>query len=87
MKRIVYFVGARLTKSIVVPENPIPLRNGFVSVMAEHLDDDVVLTTLGELENSGLFDWASQGACRLATLLVGRDTNRSCQNRAAFRMA
>jgi len=61
--------------------------NDFASVMAEYLDDDVVLTTLAEMENSGIFEWPSQEASKFASLLVGRQADRKDQNRIGFRRA
>jgi hypothetical protein len=86
-KSTVYFVGAGLTKSLEAPGRPLPLINDFVSVMAEYVHDDVILTTLAQLENFGIFEWPSQEASKFAKLLVGRHADRTQQDRSAFRTA
>ena len=89
-KKIVYFVGAGLTKSLEKAEKPIPLMYDFVRVMADYVryqGEDVILTTLAELENAGAFQATSPEAQRLAKAVVGRNRDTSQGTRDAFRRA
>jgi hypothetical protein len=84
---IAYFVGAGLTKSLETGGWPVPAMWDFTSTMADYLEDDIVLTTMAELENAGLYQHKSEEAARLAAMLVGRSADRSPATRAAFREA
>jgi hypothetical protein len=87
MQNIVYFAGAGLTKALQIPDFPVPLMYDFVQVMAEYIEDPVIITTLAELEEMHLYEWSDPQAARLAKLLIGRDSDRSPANCAAFRVA
>ena len=54
MDRIVYFIGAGLTKSLENGNRPVPMMWDFVSTMAHYLDDDVICTTMVDLERADL---------------------------------
>lgn len=84
MSHTCYFVGAGLSKSLELPDWPIPLMMDFVRTMADYLDNDVILTTLAELENAGVFVTKCEEASRLAKVLVGKDADRSIENRVRF---
>ena len=87
-KEIVYFVGAGLSKSLERLGKLIPLMYDFVSVMADYAPDDpVILTTLAELENAGVFAWPAQEAHDLAKRVVGSDADRSRETVGRFRDA
>jgi hypothetical protein len=75
MGMILYFVGAGLTKSLALPTHPIPAMFDFISTASEYLSDDVILTTLAELENSDPYPYAWESPlCRnLANGLVDRN--------------
>lgn len=73
MPHILYFVGAGLTRSLALPGKPIPIMTDFIRVMAEYADNTVVLTTLAELENAGVFEWSSSELRGLAQQLVGEN--------------
>lgn len=66
MNRIVYFIGAGLTKSLESPGWPVPMMWDFVSTAAHYLDDDVVLTTMVDLERGDLYEWKHAEAAKLA---------------------
>lgn len=89
-KRIVYFVGAGLTESLEKPGVPVPLMYDFVRVMADyvrHEGEDVILTTLAELENAGAFQ-APCAECRaLAKSVVGKNRDTRQETRDAFSQA
>jgi hypothetical protein len=59
----------------------------FIRVMAEYVEDDVILTTLAELVNARVFSSRSARAEELAQRVVGSDADRSPETRAAFRDA
>jgi hypothetical protein len=86
MSAILYFVGAGLTKSLALPTHPVPALFDFVNTASEYLHDDVVLTTLAELENAepGVYAWESPLARRLAQQLVGRNAQRTPDLRSRF---
>ena len=75
MRHIVYIVGAGLTKALQTVFR-IPLMTDFVSVMADYIYQDngdldrVILTTLAELENGGVFQNTKQDWKRLARRVV-----------------
>lgn len=86
MRKIVYFVGAGLTKALEKPGKPIPLMNDFIRIMAEYADsDDVILTTLAELENAGVFQSKCPEAADLARRVVSEDQSPETKN--AFKEA
>jgi hypothetical protein len=87
MRNMVYYIGAGLPKALEAPGKPIPLMYDFIKVMADYLDDDVILTTLAELVNARVFSSKSDDTETLAKTLVGRNADRSPDNRAAFRRA
>lgn len=87
MPSIVYFVGAGLTKSLETNGRPVPAMWDFTSTMADYLEDDIVLTTMAELENARLYQHTSEEAARLAAKVVGKSADRSPATRAAFREA
>jgi hypothetical protein len=87
MPSIAYFVGAGLTKSLETSGRPVPGMWDFTSTMANYLEDDIVLTTMVELENAGLYKHKSEQAARLAAKVVGKSADRSPATRAAFREA
>lgn len=87
-KRIVYFVGAGLSKSLEKPGKRIPLMCDFVQVMAERSDsDDTILTSLAELENAKAFQYECDNCARLARRVVSRQDDRSCATKLAFKNA
>jgi hypothetical protein len=58
-RRICYIIGAGLTKSLEVSrEFRVPLMTDFVAVLADHIEDDVVLTALTNFEKGGVFGWS-----------------------------
>lgn len=59
----------------------------FTATMANYVDDDIVLTTMAELENAGLYQRRSDDAANLAVRVVGKSADRSPDARAAFREA
>src|SRR5579863_847150 len=89
MSRILYFVGAGLTKALALPTRPVPAMFDFISISAEYIDDDVILTTLAELENSEPYPyaWISAEARSLAPLLVGPNRTSDPAVRSAFARA
>lgn len=89
-RKIVYFAGAGLTKSLEKSGKPIPLMYDFVRVMADyvrHEGEDIILTTLAELENAGAFQATSPEAQRLAKSVVGQNRDTRQETRDAFRRA
>lgn len=87
MHNITYFIGAGLTKSLETSGWPVPAMWDFTSTMASYIDDDIVLTTMAELENAGLYRGRSDVAANLAVRIVGKAADRSPAARAAFREA
>jgi hypothetical protein len=83
---VVYFVGAGLTKSLALPHRPIPTMFDFVSTAANYLYDDVILTTLAELESSDPYPYAREcpAAKALARVLVEPNPDRSPATRSRF---
>ncbi len=89
-KNIAYFVGAGLTKSLEKSGKPIPLMYDFVRVMADyvrHGGEDVILTTLAELENAGAFHATCPECMELARSVVGSNRPVSGGTREAFSRA
>jgi hypothetical protein len=80
MYRIVYFIGAGLTKSLETCDCPVPMMWDFVSTMAHYLDDPAVLATMVDLERADLYEWKSADAAKLAEPPFPPD-------RAAFKQA
>ena len=59
MRRICYVIGAGLTKALERDrEHRVPLMWDFVSVLADHIASDVVLTTLVTLEIAEAFEYS-----------------------------
>ncbi|MGH9401732.1 MAG: hypothetical protein ACRD2P_06460 [Terriglobia bacterium] len=85
--RIVYFIGAGLTKSLERPVYRLPLMFDFVSVMTEHFDDDVIVSALVNLELAEVYDWPSPEATWTAKVLEAEGRNFSPPNREAFKRA
>jgi hypothetical protein len=83
MKRIVYIVGAGLTKSLEGSYR-VPLMPDFVSVLADHLDDDAILTHLAEMETEALFDNSTADTRSFARLLA-RGEDRTSASRTKFK--
>jgi len=74
MGTLLYFVGAGLTKSLALPERPIPAMFDFINTAAEYLFDKVVLTTLASLKVAEPYPYAWEAPlCRtLAQQLLDR---------------
>jgi hypothetical protein len=89
MARILYFIGAGLTKALASPTRPVPAMFDFISTSADYIDDDVILTTLAELENSEPYPyaWVSAEARSLALQLVGRNRTSDPAVRIEFARA
>ena len=65
--KAVYFVGAGLPKALQQAEYPIPLMWDFVKVAAGYAEtDDVLLTTLAQLEVGGVFEHSTAASRALA---------------------
>jgi len=88
MDHALYFVGAGFTKSLQKPGRPVPMMNDFVSVMADYVEDDVILTTLAhwEILKDSPYGYRPPGMMELARPLA-ESTDRSPERRAAFRRA
>jgi hypothetical protein len=84
MPHTIYLIGAGLSKSLESPAHAVPLMTDFVRVLADYVENDVVLTTLAELENAGVFTNKCEEVSRLAQLFVGKAPDRSPQNRDRF---
>ncbi len=85
-KKIVYFLGAGLSKALEKPGSRIPLMSDFVQVMAEYSDsDDTILTTLAELENAKAFQYGCDDCAKLAREVVHADP--SSATKLAFKRA
>jgi hypothetical protein len=71
MPEILYMVGAGSTKALGRPARPVPAMFDFISTCAEYIDDEVVLTTLTQLEKYRPYPyvWHSPAATRLADAL------------------
>src|ERR1035438_4255139 len=89
MDAILYFAGAGLTKSLALRTHPVPAMFDFVSTASEYLSDDVVLTTLADLEDAEppAYAWQSAEAKRLAHQLVERGAQRPPDLRLQFARA
>jgi hypothetical protein len=85
--RIVYFVGAGLTKSLEIADWPVPMMWDFVSVMAHYLDDNVALATMVDLERADLYVSKSSEARELAETMFAKSANPEPAARAAFKQA
>ena len=88
MDHVLYFVGAGLTKSLQRPGRPVPMMNDFVSVMADYVENNVILTTLAQWEvlHDPPYKYRLQGIVDLARPLAD-SRDRSPERRAAFRRA
>jgi hypothetical protein len=86
MSRVLYFVGAGLTKALALPTRPVPAMLDFIRTCAEYTDDPVILTTLAELENATPYPytWVSAAARELAPRLVGQNRSDDPAIRSAF---
>jgi hypothetical protein len=88
-RKIVYFVGAGLTKALERPGKPVPLMNDFIHVMAERIEEDkdnVILGTLALLVSAGVFEHD----CTEASRIIRSHTNFyewTPEERVAFRLA
>jgi len=87
MANIVYLVGAGFSKSLEKPGKPIPLMLDFVSVMADYLHDDIILTTMVELEIAGLYEWKSDRALQIAQNGYKDVQSWTTKTRSEFRRA
>src|SRR5579864_1777449 len=72
MARILYFIGAGLTKALALPTHPVPAMFDFISTSAEYINDDVILATLTDLERCDPYPyaWRSREARSLALELL-----------------
>src|SRR6266536_736595 len=88
MDHPLYFVGAGLTKSLQKSGRRVPMMNDFVSVMADYVEDDIILTTLAhwEILEDSPYSYRPPGMVDLARPLAD-STDRSLQRRAEFRRA
>jgi hypothetical protein len=57
--RVLYIVGAGLTKALEETGNRVPLMADFLATMASHIDDPVIARALVKYELNGWFDWPS----------------------------
>lgn len=89
MRNIVYFVGAGLPKALELPQKPIPMMYDFVSVLADYLWDDVILTFLARLEQMEPCPYRRESpqAKELSKRLLGNAPDRSPENLEAFKQA
>lgn len=89
MRNVVYFVGAGLSKSLKLPQNPIPLMDDFVSVLADYLPDETILFFLARLEQMKPcpYKWQSPEAKELSKRVLEDGPNRSPENLEAFKRA
>jgi hypothetical protein len=89
MRKFLYFVGAGLTKSVQLPDKPLPLMYDYLSVMASYVTDDVILTSLADLECEEPYPyrWDDFESRELAKKLIGPNADRKIENRGAFRRA
>ncbi len=87
MRKILYFIGAGLTKSLELPGKSVPLMYDYISVMADYLDDDIILTQLADLElgEPHPYKWKDIQTIELAKILTGENADRSVENRDVFR--
>lgn len=84
-RRILYFVGAGLTKSPEITGSPVPLMTDFVHVMAHYAeDDDVILTTLARLEVARRYTHRNETLEQLASKLLDESQEHSKEDVQAF---
>jgi len=83
MRQIAYIVGAGLTKSLEGTLR-VPLMQDFVYVLADHFDDDVILTHVAEMEAAALFENSTTCTHSLAQRLA-RGDDRTPAARAEFK--
>jgi len=82
--KAIYFVGAGLSKALQRDGFPVPLMLDFVKVAAFYAaSDDVLLTTLTQLEVSGVFTHATAASIALADSIAPPKTSTS-QDRNDF---
>jgi len=86
MARILYFVGAGVTKAMALATRPVPAMFDFISTSTHYIEDEVILTTLAELENSEPYPytWVATKARSLAAQLVGQNRVRDPAMRLEF---
>lgn|SRR6266545_835016 len=78
VRHIVYIVGAGMTKALQATA-PVPLMWDFVSVMSEYIYRDngdfdrIILTSLAEMENAGVFEHTKNSWRELAQRVVRSD--------------
>ena len=72
MTHILYFVGAGLSKALAKATHPVPAMLDFVSTCAKYISDDVILTTLTQLEEYDPYPyrWRSPEATQFAQDIV-----------------
>ncbi len=89
MSRVLYFVGAGLTKSLALQAHPIPAMFDFITTAAEYLFDQIVLTTLAALEIAEPYPYAwGTPLCRtLADQLLDRNQQPPPDLQSRFRQA
>jgi hypothetical protein len=71
-RHIVYVVGAGLTKALEQLPYRVPLMQDFVSILADHLDDDAILTHFAEMESEGLFAASTPTTATLGKQLANK---------------
>lgn len=85
MRRVLYFVGAGLTKALQTSDR-VPLMADFVSVMSRHTDDPIIAQVLAEYERDGVFRWPSTPLSRrLAERVLDGDVDALAAFGAALR--
>ncbi|HSY47305.1 MAG TPA: hypothetical protein VLC46_00690 [Thermoanaerobaculia bacterium] len=83
----IYFVGAGLPRALQQPDFPVPLMWDFVSVAASYAaTDDVLLTTLTQLEIGGVFEHSTPQSIALAAKVAPPSTATAAE-RAEFLQA
>lgn len=89
MRKIVYFVGAGLSKSLERPQEPIPLMYDFISVLADYLSDKVIRIFLAKLEHMEPcpYQWDSPEAKALAKKLLANLPTASAEDLDTFNRA
>src|ERR1035438_453123 len=89
MGTLLYFVGAGLTRSLALPDRPIPAMFDFINTAAEYLFDKVVWTALASLEIAEPYPYAWEAPlCRtLAQQLFDRNQQPPPDLQSRFRQA
>jgi hypothetical protein len=82
MQRILYFIGAGLTRALALPTYPVPTMLDFIRISAEYINDEVILTTLAELERCDPYPyaWQSRDAQSLALQLLEQRRQNGTSN-------